>query len=625
VLLIPSTAVDAQRLKEDVQDLLDRFDSRLGEVRDLVEASRDPEADRLLGQAIAVRDQAENELRGGDLNRARELAIRALDLLDKAARRARSGGAGGASLQKLKRLLDSNRQVLEDSRRRLRDEEIRAENPNNLPGDVSFILRQAETTTRLVEQAEEEAQDTLTARDNELSLRARTLLNQANSLIPQDGNPLPIQGSYAENRIREARTLLDQAEEDLDSIEQELDNPAGKGAASAALTSSLDTRLRNTGRQINRANDVLDLAENQGRGPGNAPGNTVLGLLRRASDLARQALRAGEGGAHLQEDFNNRNETVGSLIQQVEELLSGSATPPPEFTQAVGLRDQAVQSANQGDYEQALRLLADAAGHLNRVLAQLGANTSPESRLEVLHRLREQFEQRFDEISSHLVAGSVCSTQIQAARGQSDRSLSLEQTGNLEGALQALNQAQRALEEAAVCLGLNTSRIQSLLDRLQAEFDRRSSEIEGNLPDDVNPAATVLLAEANNLRQLSDNQEGQGQIELAVQSVGRALSTLGAAQRLIFSPEGSNDIELLDRLQSQFDARFPQVEDVVSDAVNPQAATLLSEAERLRQESETSQSAGRIRMALNQMGLAIQSLEQATLVALGRTGSASGL
>src|SRR3972149_7305069 len=83
---------EAQTTPQDVQDLLDRFDGRVGEVRDLVEASRNPEADRLLRSAITLRGQAEDALRGGQVDRAFNLASRALEMLDKAQRQAQTGG-----------------------------------------------------------------------------------------------------------------------------------------------------------------------------------------------------------------------------------------------------------------------------------------------------------------------------------------------------------------------------------------------------------------------------------------------------------------------------------------------------------------------------------------------------
>lgn len=618
-LIAPVSAQPAR----DVEELLERFDGRVGEVRDLVDASRDPLANQLLQSAISFRNQAEGAFRTNDVSRARELAIRALETLDKAQRQALSTPGSGA-LEKIERILRSTRQNLEDTRRRLRDIEDRLTTPAGGQG-APFIERQSETTLQLIEEAEENAESTEEDRDDDLAERARTLFDQAQTILPERPNTPAGDSRFAESRVQEVRNILDDIDQQLDRIEREVNQIRGKGESiPGALVGSIETRLRNLGRQINRANDQLDLVDSSGvdRGPGVT--NTVLGLLRRASELARQSLRSSQTGSERAEEFQRRDSAVGGLADQVESLIQDSSLPAPlEYQQALDLRDQANQAADDGNYELAMRLISDAATRLNRVLAQLGANRTVEARLEILNRLQSEFDRRFGQITTE--AGGPqqgpCETLLVSARAAADRSELLEQSRNIEGAFQSINTAQRNLEEAATCLGISTSRVQTLLDRLQAEYDRRRNEINANLPADPPPIATVLLAESANLRELSDTQEGQGLFETAVQTIGRALTTLGNVQRLLFSSETENDTALLDRIQGQFDGRYPQVEALVESSENEMAATSLVESARLRGVSDQSESAGRIRAALNEMGLAIQHLEQATLAALGRLPS----
>jgi tetratricopeptide (TPR) repeat protein len=618
-LLIPGSGIPVwgQADSREVQDLLDRFDGRLSEVRSLVDASRDPEANRLLKSAVTLRGQAESELRAQHFERALNLATRALEMLDKAQRQAQSG-TGSVTVDKLNRTLDSYQQQSVDSRRRLDDEESNSNKNTQIGADRTFLQRQTHATLALVEKAELSAKGTPQTRDDELAVRARQLFNQASALLPADQvAPVGPDERYRENRLREARTLLDQADQEMNQIDQELARLQRR--SKAAEPGSVESRLRNAGRQINRANDLIDLAETGGAEAGMGGTNTVLGLLRRASELARQALRAGENSQVASEEWIRRNETVGSLIEQIEKILEPAVTPPPDYFAALDLREQAVTAAGKQQYDQALRLLGDSASRLNRVLALLGANRSPASRLEVFKQLRDQFEKRYLEVAGQQPGTSnQCDGLLQNARNQAKNADAYVQANNLDGALFAINQAQKILEEAAQCLGMNTSKVHGLLDRLQGEYDRRKTELDANLPTSPNPAGLAVLNDSLRLRDLSDTQESQGQYETAVQTVGRALSTMGTAFRLLYDKVGEEELDLLNNLQSQFDARLSKVTEIVQNSANQMAKQLLLEAQNLRRQSEQGETSNRIGMGLNQVGLAIQGLEKATLLALGR-------
>lgn len=620
MVVLASLAGFAQGDPGQVEDLLDRFDGRVGEVQDLVENSRDPEAARLLHSAIQLRDQAEAELRGGNPSRALDLATRALSTLDKAQRQAQSGG-GTMSVKKLERLLASSRQQTEEARRRLNESEAGDVTDKTVKNNQNFLQRQSDATQALIEKAESKAESSPATLDDDLVKRARMLFEQAIRLIPNDGNSNPPPDKrYIENRIREARRIVDKSENDLDQVEKELGS-LGTGGVPTNRAGSYEIRIRNIGREINRANDLLDLIDSSGKDSHRSGTSTVLGLLRRASELARQALKSSANSTELAEEWERRNQIVGSLIDQVDDLIQAGAQPPLDYEQSLDFRNQSITAASAQHYEQALKLLAEAATRLNRALALLGANRSPAMRLEILENLYSQFEKRYQEILSQAPTTSAeCLQKLQLANQQAEQSRGYQQSNNLDNAFHAINQAQRLAEEAAACLGLNVSRIRSLLDRLQNEYDRRQAELESHSPPEPDPALEALLSEAEGLRQQSDSLESQGQFEAAVQTIGRAISTLGNAQRLLSAPS-QGDAALLERLQQRFDERYSKVEDLVQKTDNPLAESLLNEARSFRDASDTSQAEGRIRKALNEIGLAVQRLEAATRNALGLLSS----
>ena len=71
ILCALSIAAHSQPSPEDrAQELIDRFDSRVGEVQTLVDATRNPAANALLQQAIALRNQAESQFRSNRFEQA---------------------------------------------------------------------------------------------------------------------------------------------------------------------------------------------------------------------------------------------------------------------------------------------------------------------------------------------------------------------------------------------------------------------------------------------------------------------------------------------------------------------------------------------------------------------------
>ena len=293
----------------DVQDLLDRFDGRVGEVEALVDASRNPTAASLLQSAISLRNQAENALQMGNLEEAMNLASRALSTLDKAQREAERTPGEDITLDKLERRLDSQRQIVEDVRRRLEDVELRHDgNPTKALNNSTFFERLSASTLDLIDEAETAASgNTDNSRDDDLVERARGLYDRANAVVPQEAGSGGTNDRFSENRIRQADNLLNQAESDLIQIQREIDAARNQGGQGPVNSGAINSRLRTIDRQTQIALTELDLVDRGGRDTQRSNTGPALTMFRRASELARQAIRSAEDAAGLEGDFNNRN------------------------------------------------------------------------------------------------------------------------------------------------------------------------------------------------------------------------------------------------------------------------------------------------------------------------------
>ena len=215
VLTLP-TAVGQQ---DDFDRSLATFDQRADEVRVIVDSSRNPQANTVFESAIRTRGQAETTYRQGNLQAAKSLLDRAFALLVQAENLARSGGGGEPELQRLRNLLKSLRQSLQDSQRWLHELEI-----NNRPGDTpstvsSFLVEQSDRTEALLDRAEEECSNTESERCRDLLDRARLLFDQADQLLPVALEPSTGAAPGVENRLRDARQFLDRAQSELDQIQ----------------------------------------------------------------------------------------------------------------------------------------------------------------------------------------------------------------------------------------------------------------------------------------------------------------------------------------------------------------------------------------------------------------------
>ena len=632
LLAVPALVFAQPNSDQRAQELIDRFDSRVGEVRTLVDSSRLPFAAELLQQAVSLRNQAESRLRAGQFEMALNLASRALEILSQAEAAARQGGGTQEILDKLRRNLAVQRQRLQDTRRAITEFET-SMTDGAFPGqEVTIFERQNRRTLALIEEAEScceagsDGTSNLNAdRCRELVAQARRLYEQASGLMPDSPAAVAVNPRDAENRIRDARRIVDRTETELDQIERELN------AANPNLANSINQRLRNTMEQIRFANDRVVDAAFAGGSQLQAETNTGLSLLRRAAELARSALRFCEN-VDLSEEFERRLGVVRDLRDRIEQLLQNNTQVDflAEYQQGVDLLGQAETEGANSNYEQGLQLLSQAGTLFNRALGILGANRTVESRLEILNRLQDQYEERRAEMVGHVGpvgVDSPCAEFLRQANQFRQQSETEEGAGNLEAAFASINQAQKILSQAATCLGVSDrSRVREVLDRLQSEYDRRAPTLSEAAGSGDHPAASLLLNEAEGLRQDSDDLESQGNFELAVQTAGRAVSLLSNVQNLL--SENVTDIaaregELLNRLQQQFDDRLARVTEIVNQNPQPGTNTSLAQAGNLRNQSDTSEGQGNLQQALVEIGQAIQLLEQVTLASIGQAGQAS--
>jgi len=286
----------------------------------VVESSRNPFADDLLTQAVRLRNRAETELRAGRFEIALNLASRALEVLTQAANAARQEGGTMEVLDKIRRNLSVQRQRLQDTRRAITDFEVNLSDGALPVQSESIFERQKKRTQALLEEAENcctsdspETADFNSDRCRELVAQARRLFEQAVGIVPDTPIATAMTSRDAENRIRDARRLVDRTETELDQIERELN------AQNPNVANSLNQRLRNTMEQIRFANDRVSDAALAGGSLAQAETNTGLGLLRRASELARGALRFCEG-VDLSREFDQRLGVVRDLRDRIEEL-----------------------------------------------------------------------------------------------------------------------------------------------------------------------------------------------------------------------------------------------------------------------------------------------------------------
>ncbi|MCA9440252.1 MAG: hypothetical protein KC964_05540, partial [Candidatus Omnitrophica bacterium] len=286
---------------------------RAEDVRGVVDSSRIPEANSLFEEAVRTRDQAEKAYRQGNLQVAKSLLDRALALLVQAENVARGGGIGDAEIRRLRNLLSSLRQSLQDSKRWLHDLEV-----NNRETDVpssarSFLAEQKDRTEELVKRAEDLCADTVSDRCQELLARARKLLEQADNLLPSALEPVSSNSPMVENRLQDARQFLDKAQSELDAIQRELqgDQPPNQSSLS---------RIRNIENLIRYGNDRLQEADVQTDNLRQGQSTTVLSLLRRANELAHLALRSLEGNDRVIQEYQEREARVDSIRNQVEEM-----------------------------------------------------------------------------------------------------------------------------------------------------------------------------------------------------------------------------------------------------------------------------------------------------------------
>ncbi|MCA9436244.1 MAG: hypothetical protein KC978_10695 [Candidatus Omnitrophica bacterium] len=600
---------EAMAQQDNFERSLSTFDQRAEDVRGVVDSSRIPEANSLFEEAVRTRDQAEKAYRQGNLQVAKSLLDRALALLVQAENVARGGGIGDAEIRRLRNLLSSLRQSLQDSKRWLHDLEV-----NNRETDVpssarSFLAEQKDRTEEIVKRAEDLCADTVSDRCQELLARARKLLEQADNLLPSALEPVSSNSPMVENRLQDARQFLDKAQSELDAIQRELqgDQPPNQSSLS---------RIRNIENLIRYGNDRLQEADVQTDNLRQGQSTTVLSLLRRANELAHLALRSLEGNDRVIQEYQEREARVDSIRNQVEEMQGTDGTSFPQYNQGIEFQSQAAEQAAAGNYELALQLLSQAATYFNNALAQAGTESGAVNSDSVYNDLKGKFERDYSATvgsgPSDTNTREGCAEKLQRARNQADQSMAAYDNGNIQLALYWINQAQQSLNEAKTCLGQSTQRIVDVLNRLQTQFDKRLPTLEDSL-EGVDEAGKSSLTEAKSLRDLSDAQEASGNYEQAVQTVGRAIKNLGTLQQLAGDRSSQSDGDLLASIQGKYDERIDRVRSLVESKGDSSAIALLEEADKLRQRSENAAESGNPRLGLAFMGQAISLLERAAL------------